>query len=118
MTMMLRKRDDDGAECVEARVSVGGPSASRDARHPGGLHVSGTRPGRLHPAPSGILSSARRHAVRSPGIAGIVKKHGSITRQASNVLASVLRDKLYSYLEHRLNFLNGPTRKAEIRVMQ
>lgn len=34
--------DDDGAECVEARISVGGPSESR-CSPPGGLHVSGTR---------------------------------------------------------------------------
>jgi hypothetical protein len=34
--MMLPRRDDDSAECAEARVSVGGPSASRGARHPGG----------------------------------------------------------------------------------
>lgn len=46
--MTLPGRDDDDAECLEARVSVGGPCASRRCSPPGGLHVSGTR---LHRSP-------------------------------------------------------------------
>lgn len=65
--MTLPGRNDDGAECLEARVSVGGPCASRRCSPPGGLHVSGTRLHRLPPFPAhGILSSARRCAVPTP----------------------------------------------------
>lgn len=70
--MTLPGCDDDDAECVEARVSVGGLCASRGARHPGGLHVSGTRldrsPFRRLRNPFKCLTARRR----PPGIAGII----------------------------------------------
>lgn len=66
--MTLPGCDDDGAECIQARVSVGG----RGACHPGGLHVSGTRLDRLpFPClqdPFKCLTARRR----PPGIAGII----------------------------------------------
>jgi len=49
--MTLPGREDDNAECLEARVSVGGLCARRRCSPPGGLHVLGTRLHRLVPRP-------------------------------------------------------------------
>lgn len=62
--------DDDGAECVGARVSVGGPSESW-CSPPGGLHVSGTR-GLTVPRSRDPFKCPTTACRRPPGIAGII----------------------------------------------
>lgn len=70
-TMTLPRRDDDNAERVEARVSVGGPSTSRGARHPGGYmcRVPSSTALVLQPRYPFKCPTARR---RPSGIAGII----------------------------------------------
>jgi len=84
--MTLPGREDDNAECLEARVSVGGLCASRRCSPPGGLHVLGTR---LHrpprSPPTGSFQVPDGTPSRPPGIAGIIilsrrPAHGRVAR--------------------------------------